>query len=111
MIYNLQVLYCIFIMNCEGVNGFCFHSSCNNPRNLPDLRSAGVDCVTLGQYMQPTKRHLRVNEYITPEKFHHWEEVGQNLGFLYIASGPLVRSSYRAGELFLKKHLSKRKLQ
>ncbi|KAK3856760.1 hypothetical protein Pcinc_036932 [Petrolisthes cinctipes] len=78
-------------------------------QTLKDLRSAGVDCVTLGQYMQPTKRHLRVAEYITPEKYQHWEKVGQDLGFLYTASGPLVRSSYRAGELFLKNHLNNRK--
>ncbi|KAK4320146.1 hypothetical protein Pmani_008981 [Petrolisthes manimaculis] len=80
-------------------------------QTLKDLRSAGVDCVTLGQYMQPTKRHLRVAEYVTPEKYQHWEKVGQDLGFLYTASGPLVRSSYRAGELFLKNHLNNRKQQ
>ncbi|XP_030047168.1 lipoyl synthase, mitochondrial isoform X2 [Microcaecilia unicolor] len=60
------------------------------------LREAGVDCLTLGQYMQPTKRHLKVEEYITPEKFKYWENVGNELGFLYTASGPLVRSSYKA---------------
>ncbi|XP_067892715.1 lipoyl synthase, mitochondrial [Heterodontus francisci] len=75
---------------------------------LKELREAGVDCVTLGQYMQPTKRHLKVDEYITPEKFKHWENVGNELGFLYTASGPLVRSSYKAGEYFLKKLLNKR---
>lgn len=70
---------------------------------LKDLRTAGVDCLTLGQYMQPTKRHLKVKEYVTPEKFKEWEEVGNELGFLYTASGPLVRSSYKAGEYLLKK--------
>ncbi|XP_041053100.1 lipoyl synthase, mitochondrial [Carcharodon carcharias] len=75
---------------------------------LKELQEAGVDCVTLGQYMQPTKRHLKVNEYITPEKFKYWENVGNELGFLYTASGPLVRSSYKAGEYFLKKILSER---
>lgn len=72
---------------------------------LADLRLSGVDCVTLGQYMQPTKRHMRVVEYVTPDKFDYWERVGNDLGFLYTASGPLVRSSYRAGELFLKNYL------
>ncbi len=71
-------------------------------RAMRDLREAGVDCLTLGQYMQPTKRHLRVVEYVTPEKFAQWEEAGRKMGFLYTASGPLVRSSYKAGEFFIK---------
>ncbi|CAL4060636.1 unnamed protein product, partial [Meganyctiphanes norvegica] len=78
-------------------------------QTLKDLRSSGVDCVTLGQYMQPTKRHIKVTEYVTPDKYQHWEEVGNDLGFAYTASGPLVRSSYRAGEFFLKNLLEKRK--
>ncbi|XP_013386158.1 lipoyl synthase, mitochondrial [Lingula anatina] len=78
---------------------------------LEDLRQIDVDCVTLGQYMQPTKRHLKVKEYVTPEKFAHWEEVGNKLGFLYTASGPLVRSSYKAGEFFIQNILQKRKEQ
>ncbi|XP_061685836.1 lipoyl synthase, mitochondrial [Syngnathoides biaculeatus] len=69
---------------------------------LSELREAAVDCLTLGQYMQPTKRHLKVEEYVTPEKFAHWEKVGNEMGFAYTASGPLVRSSYKAGEFFLK---------
>ncbi|XP_075423914.1 lipoyl synthase, mitochondrial [Ascaphus truei] len=73
------------------------------------LREADVDCLTLGQYMQPTKRHLKVEQYITPEKFKHWEKEGNELGFLYTASGPLVRSSYKAGEFFLKNLVEKRK--
>lgn len=78
---------------------------------LTELREAGVDCLTLGQYMQPTKRHLKVEEYVTPEKFAHWEKVGNDMGFLYTASGPLVRSSYKAGEFFLKNLLDKRKAE
>lgn len=78
---------------------------------LIELREAGVDCLTLGQYMQPTKRHLKVEEYVTPEKFAHWEKVGNDMGFLYTASGPLVRSSYKAGEFFLKNLLDKRKAE
>ena len=69
---------------------------------MQDLRAVGVDCLTLGQYMQPTKRHLKVFEYVTPEKYAHWEKRGMELGFLYTASGPLVRSSYKAGEFFIK---------
>lgn len=78
---------------------------------LTELREADVDCLTLGQYMQPTKRHLKVEEYVTPEKFAHWEKVGNDMGFLYTASGPLVRSSYKAGEFFLKNLLDKRKAE
>ena len=48
--------------------------------------------------MQPTRRHLKVSEYVTPEKFNYWEKVGNKLGFAYTASGPLVRSSYKAGK-------------
>lgn len=75
---------------------------------LSDLRDAGVDCVTLGQYMQPTKWHLKVKEYVTPEKFKFWENMGGELGFAYTASGPLVRSSYKAGEYFIKNILDQR---
>jgi len=69
---------------------------------MEELRAVGVDCLTLGQYMQPTKRHLKVKEYVTPTQFAAWERVGRELGFLYTASGPLVRSSYKAGEFFIK---------
>lgn len=79
-------------------------------QTLTDLRNAGVDCVTLGQYMQPTKRHLKVVEYVTPTKYKHWETIGNNMGFLYVASGPLVRSSYKAGEFFIASILKNRKL-
>ncbi|TGZ53260.1 Lipoyl synthase, mitochondrial [Temnothorax longispinosus] len=80
-------------------------------QTLQDLRDAGVDAVTLGQYMQPTKRHLKVVEYVTPQKFKAWENLGNQLGFLYTASGPLVRSSYKAGEYFLANILKQRKKQ
>lgn len=76
-------------------------------RALDDLRKHDVDVVTFGQYMQPTKRHLKVVEYISPEKFKYWEEYGVAMGFLYVASGPLVRSSYKAGEFFIKNILNK----
>lgn len=69
---------------------------------LKDLRSVDCDVVTFGQYLQPTKRHLKVEEYITPEKFEEWQTIAESMGFLYVASGPLVRSSYRAGEFFMK---------
>ncbi|XP_056010546.1 lipoyl synthase, mitochondrial-like isoform X1 [Ostrea edulis] len=78
-------------------------------RVMEDLRKIDVDCVTLGQYMQPTKRHLKVKEYVHPDKFKYWEEVGNKLGFAYTASGPLVRSSYKAGEFYLKNLLKSRR--
>jgi lipoic acid synthetase len=72
-------------------------------RTLRDLRSVGVDVVTLGQYLQPSRSHLEVSEYVHPDAFDTWERVAEEeLGFLYCASGPMVRSSYRAGELFVE---------
>jgi lipoic acid synthetase len=67
-----------------------------------DLRSAGVDIVSIGQYLQPTSRHLPVKEYITPEKFDWYRKSIEKMGFAYVVAGPLVRSSYKAGELFIK---------
>mmetsp|Transcript_14853 Transcript_14853/g.28604 ORF Transcript_14853/g.28604 Transcript_14853/m.28604 type:complete len:382 (-) Transcript_14853:445-1590(-) len=69
---------------------------------LEELRANDVDVVTFGQYMRPTKRHMPVVEYITPEGFAHWQKVAEGMGFRYVASGAMVRSSYRAGELYLK---------
>ena len=71
-------------------------------QTLRDLREIDVDVVTFGQYLQPTKKHLPVKEYVTPEKFEEWQKEGEAMGFKYVASGPLVRSSYKAGEFFLK---------
>lgn len=77
-------------------------------QTMADLRDVGVDCLTLGQYMQPTTRHLKVIEYVEPSRFKHWETRGNEMGFLYTASGPLVRSSYKAGEFFISSILKKR---
>ncbi len=74
---------------------------------LQDLRAHDVDIVTLGQYLRPSAKHLPVVEWVTPERFRGWEEEARSLGFLFAASGPLVRSSYRAGELFLRGHLGR----
>jgi len=63
---------------------------------MHDLRKVGVQIVTIGQYLQPTKKHLPVFEYITPEQFKIYEESGKSLGFRHVESGPLVRSSYHA---------------
>lgn len=75
-------------------------------QTMKDIKAAGVDILTFGQYLQPTEHHLKVIEYVTPEKFAHWKEVGEKeIGFRYIASGPLVRSSYKAGEFFIESML------
>lgn len=78
-------------------------------QTLKDLRAIDCDVITFGQYLQPTQRHLKVEEYITPEKFKHWQDVAESMGFLYVASGPLVRSSYRAGEFFMKGVIEKKR--
>ncbi len=65
------------------------------------LRDAGVDFLTIGQYLRPSARHLPVVEFVRPEVFAKYKELGEEMGFKYVASGPLVRSSYRAGELFI----------
>jgi lipoic acid synthetase len=73
-----------------------------------ELRKVDVDVVTFGQYMRPTKRHLKVERYVTPDEFELWRQRALDLGFLYCASGPLVRSSYKAGEAFIENVLRKR---
>jgi len=69
---------------------------------LQELRKVDVDVVTFGQYMRPTKRHMKVDRYVDPSEFDHWKKVAEGLGFLYVASGPLVRSSYKAGEYYIE---------
>ncbi len=78
-------------------------------QTLVDLRQVDCDVVTFGQYLQPQKRHLPVEAFVTPEKFKDWQQEAEGMGFLYVASGPLVRSSYRAGEFFMKGIIEKRK--
>jgi len=73
---------------------------------LRDLRSAGTDIVTLGQYLRPTPKHAPVARYVTPEEFAAYEVEGRALGFAFVASGPLVRSSYHAAEGFVAARLS-----
>lgn len=78
-------------------------------QTLKDLRSVDCDVVTFGQYLQPTPKHLKVQEYISPDKFKEWQKIAEDMGFLYVASGPLVRSSYRAGEFFMKAMIEKKR--
>jgi lipoic acid synthetase len=72
-----------------------------------DIRSAGVDILTLGQYLRPSgsRHHLMVDKFIHPDDFERYGKMAKEHGFLYVASGPFVRSSYRAAELFMKGHL------
>jgi lipoyl synthase len=67
-----------------------------------DLRAVGVDVLTLGQYLQPSQYHLRVQRFVEPARFDALKKEAEAMGFLYVAAGPLVRSSYRAAEFFLK---------
>ncbi|KAK7064123.1 Lipoyl synthase [Favolaschia claudopus] len=69
---------------------------------LKELRKVDVDVVTFGQYMRPTKRHMKVERYVEPAEFDNWKKIADDLGFLYVASGPLVRSSYKAGEYYIE---------
>ncbi len=69
---------------------------------MDDLRGAGVEILTIGQYLRPSQWHLPVDNFIPPGQFYYWEQLGKEKGFLYVVAGPLVRSSYRAGEIFLK---------
>lgn len=68
---------------------------------LRDLREVGCDILTLGQYLQPTPKHLPVREYVAPERFDRYGAVARDLGFVHVASGPMVRSSYHADEFHL----------
>jgi lipoic acid synthetase len=69
---------------------------------MQDLRDHGVDVVTLGQYLRPSLKHLPVKEHVPPARFSALEDKAQRMGFLYTASGPLVRSSYKAAEHYLE---------
>ena len=70
-------------------------------QTMRDLRDVDVDVLTLGQYLRPTENHLAVVDYVTPERFEFFRQQGEAMGFRYVASGPMVRSSYKAGELFM----------
>lgn len=74
-------------------------------QTMDDLRAQNIDILTLGQYLQPTKNHLPVKRYVTPETFKQLREIGLEKGFFEVASGPLVRSSYRADRVFKRDNL------
>jgi lipoic acid synthetase len=74
-------------------------------QTMDHLREIGVDILTLGQYLRPTKNHLPVERYVTPEEFNRYREIGLEKGFIEVPSGPMVRSSYRADRVFEKNNL------
>eukprot|EP01063_Lacrimia_lanifica_P015256 TRINITY_DN22069_c0_g1_i1.p1 TRINITY_DN22069_c0_g1~~TRINITY_DN22069_c0_g1_i1.p1 ORF type:complete len:384 (+),score=124.88 TRINITY_DN22069_c0_g1_i1:87-1238(+) len=67
---------------------------------MRDLRTAGVECLTLGQYLQPLRTRMKVHRYVHPDEFEKWRVEGLNMGFYSVQSGPMVRSSYKSGEYF-----------
>ena len=77
-------------------------------QTMKDLRKINVDIITFGQYLKPKNRTLQIHEFVRPEKFKYFKEVAYELGFIYCASGPFVRSSYKAGEVFLKNNINKK---
>lgn len=78
-------------------------------KSMKDLRAIGCQILTIGQYLMPSGWHLPITRFVEPAKFRYFEQKSLELGFLYCASGPFVRSSYRAGELFLKNVIKKNK--
>ena len=72
---------------------------------MDDLLAIGVDILTLGQYLRPTRNHLPVERFYSPEEFNHYRDIGLEKGFMEVASGPMVRSSYRADRVFEKNNL------
>ena len=79
---------------------------------MDDLRSAGVDFLTIGQYLQPTKNHAPIDRFVTPEEFNELGKIAKSRGFLMVSSTPLTRSSYHAGKDFQQmKQARERKLR
>jgi len=77
-------------------------------QTMRDMRDAGVEIFTLGQYLRPSKRHMKVARMLPPAEYDMYREMGESMGFKYVASGPLVRSSYKAGEVFMEAFLEER---
>src|SRR5574344_692568 len=78
-------------------------------KTMEDVRKRGIKLFTIGQYLQPTKKHLEVEEYVTPEQFKKYHDIGMNMGFSNVESGPLVRSSYMAEKSFIESKISLKK--
>ncbi|MFT6818119.1 MAG: lipoic acid synthetase [Myxococcota bacterium] len=78
---------------------------------MRDLRAVDCDFLTIGQYLQPTMKHIKVDGFVHPDMFEAWRIEGLAMGFKYVASGPLVRSSYKAGEFFINEFIQKQREQ
>jgi lipoic acid synthetase len=78
-------------------------------QSMRDLRTVGVDLLAIGQYLRPSSWHMEVESYVQPSKFREFQKIGETLGFEFVASGPLVRTSYRAGEYFIENLIRYRK--
>jgi lipoic acid synthetase len=74
-------------------------------QTMDDLREAGVDILTLGQYLRPTPNHLAVERFVTPDEFNAYRQEGLDKGFIEVVAGPLVRSSYRAEQVLQKNNV------
>ena len=72
---------------------------------MDDMRDAGVDFLTIGQYLQPTRKHLKVLKFLHPDEFNELGQIGDKMGFDYVAAGPLVRSSYKAAEFYIERKI------
>ena len=79
--------------------------------SMQDLRDVGVDFLTVGQYLRPSEKHLKLQRFVHPDEFEAYEKAGLDMGFTYVASGPLVRSSYKAGEFFIHQFLQAQKVR
>ncbi len=77
---------------------------------MDDLRAAGVDFITIGQYLQPTQNHANVDRFVTPEEFEYYEKIARFKGFLMVSASPLTRSSYHAGDDFIKLRTAREQL-
>ena len=72
---------------------------------MEDLIGVGVDFLTIGQYLQPSRKHLKVFKFIHPKEFDELGKIGEKMGFDYVAAGPLVRSSYKAAEFYIERKI------
>jgi lipoyl synthase len=69
---------------------------------MDDMRSANIDFITIGQYLQPTRKHAAIDRFVTPEEFKNYETIAYSKGFLMVSSSPLTRSSHHAGQDFAR---------
>ncbi len=103
---SLKVLKMVKELDTEAITKSGFMLGLGEEENeiietLNDLKTAQVDIVTIGQYLQPTKKHIPVQKYYTPDEFDNLKKIGTEMGIRYVISGPLIRSSYHASEVAL----------